>query len=233
MKAMILAAGRGDRLRPHTDITPKPLLPVAGKPLIQWHIEALARGGIKELVINHAWLGEQIEAALGDGSRWGVRIVYSAEPAGALETGGGIFQALPLLCAGEQDEAPFLVVNGDVLTDVDFGRLPRRINGLAHLIMVPNPDHHPGGDFCLQGDQITLDAGSPLTFSGIGLYRPRLFAACQPGVFPLAPLLREAIAEGWVSGECHRGLWMDVGTAERLAAADALMRQACPKNNLC
>jgi MurNAc alpha-1-phosphate uridylyltransferase len=229
MKAMILAAGRGDRLRPHTDATPKPLLEVAGKPLIQWHIEALAAGGIAELVINHAWLGDQIEAVLGDGSAFGVQISYSPEPEGALETGGGIFQALPLLRDGAEDEdAPFLVVNGDVLTDIDFARLPRRIAGLAHLVMVPNPTHHPAGDFCLQGEQVTLNSGPRLTFSGIGLYRPSLFGRCQRGAFPLAPLLQVAIAEGRVSGELHPGLWIDVGTAERLAEANRVMRASVP-----
>jgi MurNAc alpha-1-phosphate uridylyltransferase len=225
MKAMILAAGRGDRLRPHTDATPKPLLEVAGKPLIQWHIEALAAGGISELVINHAWLGDQIATALGDGTTFGVHIAYSPEPEGALETGGGIFQALPLLAgdAGEGD-APFLVVNGDVLTDIDFARLPHNIAGLAHLVMVPNPAHHCDGDFCLHGDRVTLDSGPRLTFSGIGLYRPSLFAGCRPGVFPLAPLLSEAIAHGQVSGELHSGLWIDVGTAERLAEANQAMQ---------
>lgn len=225
MKAMILAAGRGDRLRPHTDVTPKPLLAVAGKPLIQWHIEALAAGGISELVINHAWLGDQIEATLGDGSTFGVHIAYSPEPGGALETGGGIFQALTLLRSSAEDEdAPFLVVNGDVLTDIDFARLPRRIAGRAHLLMVPNPPHHPSGDFCLQGDRVTLDSGPRLTFSGIGLYRPSLFAGCRPGAFPLAPLLQAAIAQGQVSGELHAGLWIDVGTAERLAEAKQVMQ---------
>lgn len=226
---MILAAGRGDRLRPHTDAMPKPLLAVAGKPLIQWHIEALAAGGISELVINHAWLGDQIEAALGDGAVFGVHIAYSPEPGGALETGGGIFQALPLLRSGAEDEdAPFLVVNGDVLTDIDFARLPRRIAGLAHLVMVPNPPHHPSGDFCLQGERVTLDRGPRLTFSGIGLYRPSLFARCQRGAFPLAPLLQAAIAEGRVSGELHPGLWIDVGTAERLAEANRVMPASAP-----
>jgi len=183
MKAMILAAGRGVRLRPFTDKIPKPLLPVAGKPLIQWHIEALQRAGFIEIVINHSWLGEQIEATLGDGAQFGVRIVYSAEPEGALETGGGIHCALPLLADGlaeQLSDTPFLVINGDVVTDIDFRQLPRHIDGLAHLIMVPNPKHHPRGDFVLQAgyvlEQGLKQTATPrLTFSGIGIYRPQLF----------------------------------------------------------
>ena len=223
MKAMILAAGRGERMRPLTDHTPKPLLPVAGKPLIQWHIEALVAAGFHDIVINHAWLGERIEAALGDGSRWGADIVYSPEPGGALETGGGILQALPLL-AGEGD-APFLVINGDIVCDLDPSRLPARIDGLAHLVMVPNPGHHPAGDFVLSDGRLHDSEGPRLTFGGIGLYRPELFAHREPGAFPLAPLLRDAMAAGQVSGQCHRGLWIDVGTPQRLAVAERALRQ--------
>ena len=221
MKAMILAAGRGERLRPFTDDTPKPLLPVAGKPLIVWHIEALVRAGIRDIVINHAWLGDRLEAALGDGQAFGARIVYSAEGKRALETGGGIFHALPLL-----GEAPFLVVNGDVLTDCDFSRLPDRPAGLAHLLLVANPPHHPEGDFYLVDGRVTdTEPGARrLTFSGIGVYSPALFAGCREGRFPLAPLLRRAMAKGQVSGELHTGLWVDVGTPERRDEAERLLR---------
>ena len=215
MRAMILAAGRGERMRPLTDAMPKPLLPVAGKPLIVHHIERLAQAGIRQLVINHAHLGEMIESRLEDGSAWGVEIRYSPEKV-ALETGGGIFRALPLL-----GEAPFLVINGDVWCDIDFRRLGLGSGRLAHLVLVPNPPHHPRGDFVLEGDRVTDGEGARLTFSGIGVYHPRLFAGCRPGAFPLAPLLRAAMARGEVSGECHTGLWIDVGTPERLAALEA------------
>ena len=226
MKAMILAAGRGERMRPLTDTMPKPLLPVAGNPLIQWHIEALQRAGFSDIVINHAWLGEQIEAALGDGSQFGVRIAYSAEGDTALETGGGIYKALPLLCeeeTGQLADAPFLVINADVLTDMDFRQLPRQITGLAHLVLVSNPLHHPRGDFVLQGERVISEGEPRLTFSGIGIYHPQLFAHCVPGAFPLAPLLRHAMDLGQVTGEYHAGVWLDVGTQERLLEAEALL----------
>ena len=216
---MILAAGRGERLRPHTDHTPKPLLPIAGKPLIEHHIEALVAAGITELVINHAWLGDQIEAALGDGARLGASIRYSAEGGSALETGGGIFRALPLL-----GDEPFLVVNGDVMTDFDFRQLPQRLSGLAHLVLVPNPPHHPAGDFALYGGQVASAGEATWTFSGIGVYHPRLFAGCHDGAFPLAPLLRRAMADGQVSGELYQGLWIDVGTEQRLQEAEAALK---------
>ncbi len=213
---MLLAAGRGERMRPLTDHTPKPLLQVGGKALIEWLIEGLVRAGILDLVINHAHLGERIEQALGDGSRWGARIRYSAEGAGrALETGGGIYRALPLL-----GDAPFLVVNADIWTDLDFARLALPAGSLAHLVLVDNPAHHPGGDFHLAGDRVSA-AGQPrLTFSGIGIYHPRLFADCQPGAFPLGPLLRAAMPRGSVSGAHHPGRWVDVGTPARLAELD-------------
>lgn len=217
MRAMILAAGRGERMRPLTDHTPKPLLPVAGKPLIEWHLEALAAAGLREVVINHAWLGKQIEAALGSGSRWGLRIHYSAEGDSALETGGGIFRALPLL-----GPEPFLVVNGDILCDLDYRHLPQAPAGLAHLVMVPNPPQHPAGDFHLDAGWLHVEGEPRLTFSGIGVYSPRLFAGCEDGRFPLAPLLRRAMAAQAVSGECHRGRWLDVGTPERLQLAERL-----------
>ncbi|MCF6338657.1 MAG: nucleotidyltransferase family protein [Gammaproteobacteria bacterium] len=222
MKAMILAAGRGERMRPLTDSIPKPLLMVGGKPLIQWHIEALQAAGFTELVINHAWLGAQIESQLGDGAQWGVNITYSPEGEYALETGGGIFRALPLLQA-EEDEA-FLVINADVLTDIDFRQLPTRIEGLAHLLLVSNPAHHPQGDFALKDENVSSTGESLLTFSGIGIYHAQLFAACQEGAFPLAPLLRRAMQQGLVSGQWHQGMWLDVGTKERLQYANTVLR---------
>lgn len=214
MKAMILAAGRGERMRPLSDTTPKSLLEAGGKPLIVWTIERLAQAGVRELVINHAHLGERIEAALGDGSRFGVAIRYSAESP-ALETAGGIANALPLL-----GEEPFIATAADVFSDYDFSRMANAVPRLAmaHLVLVPNPDHNPRGDFALEGARLRND-GARLTFSGIGLYRPRLFAAIAPGTSAkLAPLLCEAIAVGRISGELHTGLWRDVGTPERLLA---------------
>jgi MurNAc alpha-1-phosphate uridylyltransferase len=211
MKAMILAAGRGERMRPLTDHTPKPLLQAAGRPLIEHHILALATAGIHDIVINLAHLGTSIEAYLGDGAALGVRIAYSWEPEGALETGGGILNALPLL-----GPDAFLVVNGDVWSDYDYRRLPPAPRGLAHLVLVDNPPHHPDGDFALQDGRVVADGPVRLTFSGIGIYRPELFAGCRPGAFPLAPLLREAMAAGRVSGEHYRGDWRDIGTPERL-----------------
>lgn len=212
--AMLLAAGRGERMRPLTDHTPKPLLPAGGKPLIVWHIERLAAAGLRELVVNHAHLGERLEQALGDGSRWGVRIRYSAEGR-ALETGGGICKALPLL-----GPAPFLVVNADVWTDLDFATLALPERMLAHLVLVDNPRHHPAGDFHLAADRVLAEGEPRLTFSGVGIYRPALFEGCGPGAFPLAPLLRAAMASGLVSGEHYRGRWVDVGTPLRLAELD-------------
>ena len=210
MKAMILAAGRGERMRPLTDRTPKPLLEIAGKPLIQYHIEALRAAGIHDLVINLAHLGEQIRARLGDGAGLDVHIQYSQEPEGALETGGGIHQALPLFGA-----APFIVVNGDVWTDYPFAQLRARDLDLAHLVMVPNPVQHPMGDFALRDARLREQGQPRYTFSGIGLYRAELFAACAPGRFALAPLLRAAMARGRVSGELYEGVWSDVGTPQR------------------
>jgi MurNAc alpha-1-phosphate uridylyltransferase len=218
--AMILAAGRGERMRPLTDHTPKPLLEVGGKPLIQYHVEALARAGIVELVINHAHLGEQIEAFLGNGSGWGVSISYSPEPPGALETGGGIFNALSLL-----GDAPFLVVNGDIWSDYDFSRIACPEDKFAHLVLVENPEHNPAGDFRLQDGAVSNDEVERLTFSGIGIYSPELFAGCEGGAFPLAPLLRKAAASGKVSGEQYRGGWMDVGTPRRLKELDGFLRR--------
>jgi MurNAc alpha-1-phosphate uridylyltransferase len=218
MKAMILAAGRGERMRPLTDATPKPLLRIGGQTMIERHVHALARAGIRQLVINHAHLGEQIMQALGDGSAYGVEIAYSPEPDGALETGGGIFNALPLLGA-----EPFLVVNADIWTDYPFTGLSAEIEGLAHLVMVDNPAHHPGGDFSLSGGRLAQRGPAMLTFSGIGIYRPELFAGCTPGAFPLAPLLRTAMDAGQVSGEQYTGSWFDVGTPERLEAINRVV----------
>jgi N-acetyl-alpha-D-muramate 1-phosphate uridylyltransferase len=213
MKAMVLAAGRGERLRPLTDSTPKPMLLVRGQPLIHWHLAALARAGVREVVINLSWLGEAIRAGVGSGERFGLTVHYSQEPPGALEAGGGIHQALPLL-----GDAPFLVVNGDTYTDIDFARLRIGTGALAHLVLVPNPDHHPRGDFALQDGEVR-DAATPrLTYAGIGVYRPGLFARCQPGRFPLLPLLQAAIAERRLTGERYDGRWVDVGSAQRLAA---------------
>ncbi|MDK9716156.1 N-acetylmuramate alpha-1-phosphate uridylyltransferase MurU [Sulfuritalea hydrogenivorans] len=230
MKVMILAAGRGERMRPLTDAIPKPLLPVGGKPLIAWHLERLARAGLREVVINHAHLGAQIEAALGDGARWGLSIRYSPEPEGALETAGGIANALPLL--GE--DAPFLVVNGDIWCDWDVSRAAAALaaTDLAHLVLVPNPPHHPRGDFSLAEDRvgtgIDIKTGSGArvcTFSGIGIYRPQLFAEIRRGQpAKLAPLLRAAMDARRASGELHAGQWVDVGTPQRLAELDAELR---------
>jgi len=221
MKAMILAAGRGERMRPLTDHTPKPLLPVAGMPLIAWQIHKLVRAGISEIVINVSHLGAMIEAALGDGAQYGARLAYSHEGE-ALETAGGIAYALPLL-SGE----PFLVVNADVFSDFDYARLAAtaaslsRAGILAHLVLVDNPSHHPAGDFCLSRRLIAAEGGPRLTFSGIGLYHPALFAALTRGAkFQLAALLRGPIADGKVSGEHYPGQWFDVGTPERLAALE-------------
>ena len=221
MKAMILAAGKGERLRPLTLHTPKPLVRANGTPLIELHVRALAAAGFTELVINHAWLGQQIEDYLGDGARFGVRIAYSAEGE-PLETGGGIFKALPLL-----GEEPFLVVNGDIWTDYDFATLRFPLHGLAHLVLVDNPAHHQGGDFHLESGQVrdARDGESALTYSGIAVLHPRLFAACQPGAFKLAPLLRAAMADGQVSGEHFTRRWIDVGTLERLAEVERLLQE--------
>jgi MurNAc alpha-1-phosphate uridylyltransferase len=231
---MLLAAGRGERMRPLTDHTPKPLLEVGGKPLIVWHIENLVRAGIREIVINHAHLGAQIEQALGDGSRFGAHIRYSSEGQ-ALETAGGIAFALHLL--GDQ---PFAVINSDIYCDYDFASLPKRAAALktngdaAHLVLVNNPPQHPNGDFYLHdgrliptSDQRLTTNDLKLTFSGIGIYHPGLFAQITRGTkAPLAPILRAQIALGKVSGEHHHGLWVDAGTPQRLAELDSQVRSA-------
>lgn len=216
MKAMILAAGKGERMRPLTLHTPKPLIPVAGMPLIEHHLRSLGRAGFTEVIINHAWLGQQIEDHLGDGARFGLSIRYSAEGE-PLETGGGIFKALPLI-----GEAPFLVINGDIWTDFDPAALRRPLDGLAHLVLVDNPPHHPQGDFSLSQGRVVLAGDSALTYSGIAVLYSALFEGCEPGAFKLAPLLRKAIAQGQVTGERHPGAWVDVGTPERLAQAERL-----------
>ncbi len=216
MRAMILAAGKGERMRPLTLHTPKPLIEVAGVPLIEYHLRALARAGVEQVVINHAWLGEKIEAHLDDGERFSLQISYSRESQ-PLETGGGIFRALPLL-----GDEPFIVVNGDIFTDYDFANMPQTLDGLAHLVLVDNPAHHPEGDFSLQQDRVVSPgAANTLTYSGIALLHPQLFADCFNGAFKLAPLLREAMAQGRLSGEHFTGRWIDVGSPERLAAAQA------------
>lgn len=232
MKALIFAAGKGERMRPLTEHTPKPLLAVGGKPLIVWHLQNLAAAGIHEVVINSAWLASRLHDALGDGSAWGVRISWSHEGDEPLETGGGLLHALPLL-----GDAAFLVVNGDVYCDVDFSALPRAPQRLAHLLMVDPPAHSAHGDFALGDDGwLHSNGASLLTYSGIGVYRPQLFANWQrdvasstgadttPPTFRLAPLLRAAMARDQVSGEYFNGRWADIGTPERLAALDAALR---------
>lgn len=211
MRAMILAAGRGERLRPLTDHVPKPLVDVGGRPLIEHHLERLAAAGFNDVVINHSHLGSMLQEKIGDGDRWGIRIHWSGEQPQALETGGGIYQALPVLGA-----APFLVINGDIWTDYALSRLRSIKCDWAHLVLVPNPQHHPGGDFALEGAWIR-NAGEPqYTFSGISVYHPRLFKGCTAGKFSVVPLLRSAIDEHLVTGELFHGAWGDIGTVERL-----------------
>jgi len=217
MKAMILAAGRGERMRPLTDHTPKPLLKVGGKPLIVWHLERLAKAGFKEVVINHAHLGEQVEKALGDGSQWGLHIQYSPEKT-ALETAGGIVNALPLL-----GTKPFLVLNGDTFTEIDFGVLTHALqaNNHAHLVLVNNPPQHHNGDFAIEASRLKNIGEKMLTFSGVGVYHPDLFASVTRGESAkLAPLLRQAIAENQATAEHYQGVWQDIGTPERLSMLD-------------
>lgn len=233
MKALIFAAGFGERMRPLTEHTPKPLLVAGGKPLIVWHLEKLAALGIDEVVINTSWLAAQFPATLGDGARFGLRIRYSHEGDVPLETGGGMLNALPLLGGAHGPDEAFIAVNGDIWTDFDFARLPREPDGLAHLVLVDNPTHHPQGDFRLDAAQHVHADGDPrLTFAGIGVYRPSLLlhwrqivgggtgAAGQAPRFPIAPLLRAAMAKAQVSGERHAGRWTDVGTPQRLQELD-------------
>jgi MurNAc alpha-1-phosphate uridylyltransferase len=232
-RALILAAGLCERMRPLTETTPKPLLRAGGKPLIAWHLDKLAALGVDEVVINTSWLAPQFPHALGDGSRWGMRIRYSFEGDVPLETGGGMWNALPLL-----GEAPFIAINGDIWTDYDFTLLPSEPSGDAHLVLVDNPVQHPNGDFALRGRQVDAEATPRLTFSGIGVYHPTLFdrwqdiigeapgADANPPRFKLAPLLRAAMARNAVSGEHHRGAWTDVGTPGRLALLDSALAGA-------
>lgn len=239
-KALIFAAGKGERMRPLTERTPKPLLEAGGRPLIVWHLERLAALGVREVVINLSWLADAFPAALGDGARWGLHIAWSREGIEPLETGGGLLHALPLL-----GEAPFLAVNGDIWTDYDLARLPREPEGLAHLVLVDNPDHNARGDFALQDDGLVRDTGGrALTFAGIGVYRRGLFADWHaaigdaPGVhaipprFPLARLLRAAMARDLVTGEHYGGRWTDVGTPERLTELDSELRGSSPPARL-
>lgn len=228
MNALIFAAGLGERMRPLTDRTPKPLLPAGGKPLIAWHLEKLAALGVRRVVVNTSWLADQFPQALGDGSRWHLQLQYAYEGATPLETGGGMLHAFELL----GDDAPLLAVNGDIWTDYDFARLPTRPVGDAHLVLVDNPAHHPDGDFALDGGRVSGHGQTRLTFAGIGVYRRSLFdgwrdvigsaagADDSPPRFKLAPLLRAAMASGRISGEHHRGRWTDVGTPQRLAELD-------------
>jgi MurNAc alpha-1-phosphate uridylyltransferase len=239
-RAMILAAGRGERMRPLTDALPKPLLRAGGKALIEYHLENLARAGFIDVVINHAHLGQMIEAALGNGKRYGVSLHYSHEPV-ALETAGGIAQALPILTdkQGKTQETqggrPFLVINADIYCELDFSALlpimrQMQLNpdrDLAHLVLVDNPAHHPEGDFSLNSDRVTLSGKNNLTFSGVGIYQPRFFKDVVPGsAARLAPLLRQAIAAGKVGGQYYRGVWVDVGTPERLRLIDLQLSSA-------
>jgi MurNAc alpha-1-phosphate uridylyltransferase len=215
MRAMILAAGRGERLKPLTDTTPKPLIEVGGKPLIVRHLERLAAAGFQEIVINLAWLGERIAEHLGRGEAFGLDIRYSQEPPGALETAGGIVQALSML-----GDAPFLAVSADVLTDYPFERaLEFDTSDPAHLVLVDNPPHHPSGDFSLESGRVRAGGAERLTYSGIAVFDPVLFAGLSPGRRALRPVLEQAIAEGQVGGERYSGYWADIGTPARLAEA--------------
>jgi N-acetyl-alpha-D-muramate 1-phosphate uridylyltransferase len=216
---MVLAAGRGERMRPITDTVPKPLVPVAGRPLIGYHLERLARAGFKDVVINLSWLGDRISAALGDGWAYGLSITYSEEGPEPLETGGGVFKALPLLGPG-----PFLVVNGDTWSDIEYGHLALEDGANGRLVLVPNPAHNTRGDFGIDGDFVVERDVDRFTYSGVGVYRPEFFAGCSPGKFPMLPLLKRAIAARLLRGELHRGEWCDVGTPQRLATLDAEVR---------
>ena len=214
MKAMILAAGRGKRLKPFTDSKPKALVELAGKPLIAYHLDALSRAGITEVVINLAHLGEQIKETLGDGSAFNLTIHYSQEPTGGLETGGGIVQALPIL--GEQ---PFIVMNADIFTDYPLQNLKLAPKTLAHLVLVDNPSYHTSGDFSLTSNKLSLPQDNALTFSGIGLYHPDLFKDYQPGFFPLGPIIKSSLEN--ITAEHYTGQWWNINTMEELKAAES------------
>jgi len=216
---MVLAAGRGERMRPVTDTLPKPLVPVAGKPLIGYQLQRLAAAGVREVVINLSWLGERIRSTLGDGRDYGLSIAYSEEGPVPLETGGGIFRALPLLGSG-----PFLVINGDTWSDIDYSHLVLEDGAHGRIVLVPNPTHKARGDFGLEGDLVVDREVDRFTYSGVGVYRPEFFAGCSPGKFPMLPLLKRAISSRLLRGELHRGEWCDVGTPERLATLDADVR---------
>lgn len=219
-RAMILAAGRGERMRPLTDTTPKPLLRIGTKTLIEHHLEKLAAAGVDEVVINVSYLAAQFTAALGDGARWGMRIRYSEEGPEPLETGAGVRHALPLL-----GDDPFIVVSADILSDYDYARLPQQPAGVAHLVMVANPPFHAGGDFWLDGNMLNEEGrGERLTFANIGVYRPALVADQPDGRFPLLPMYRRAMAAGALSGERYDGFWCNIGTPEQLHAAGAVVR---------
>ena len=207
MKAMVLAAGRGERMRPLTDHTPKPLLVAGGKPLIAWHLEALARAGIREVIVNLSWLGPQIRAALGDGRQFGVQLQYSEEGSPPLETGGGIFHALPLL-----GPAPFLVVNGDTFTDIDLGSLDLSAAADARLVMVSNPPQHPQGDFVLDGERLVVGPGPTLTYSGIGIFSPALFAAAPRAISTAAAAQARDRGRPSARTAPYRGMALDIGT---------------------
>lgn len=220
MKALLFAAGRGERMRPLTDATPKPLLRVGGRMLIEHHLEKLAAAGIEEVVINTSHLAGQFPAALGDGARWGVHIRYSHEGSRPLETGGGMRHALPLL-----GDAPFIAVSADIVSDYDYARLPREPQGLAHLVMVPNPDFHPAGDFWLDGSRLNEEGrGQRLTFGNIGVYRPELVAGEADRCFKLLPSYQRAMRAGQLSGERHDGFWRNLGTPAQLAELDEVLR---------
>ena len=233
MKALIFAAGLGERMRPLTNHTPKPLLEAGGKRLIEWHLEKLAAIGVRDVVVNTSWLAEQFPTMLGDGSRWGLSLHWSYEGGTPLETGGGMLHALPLL-----GDAPFLLVNGDIWTDYDFGRLPGEPSGFAHLVMVDRPPQATQGDFALDHEGFVRSEGAyRLTYSGIGVYRPQLLDGWRahssdagadeaPPRFRLAPILRAHMAEGRITGEHHRGRWTDVGTPERLAKLEQELAEA-------
>jgi len=216
MKAMILAAGRGERMRPLTDTLPKPLLPIAGRPIIEHHILRLVQAGISDIIINHAYLGGLIEQTLGDGSRFKANIIYSPEAKG-LETGGGIFNALSLL-----GKDAFLVVNGDIWCDYPFANIRLEKQILAHLILVANPAHNLEGDFSITEGLLSCSPRT-LTYSGIGIYHPDFFNCCEAGIFPLAPLLRAAATKQRVSAEWYEGPWFDIGTPERLNQVDTFL----------
>jgi len=221
MHAMILAAGRGERLRPLTDHLPKPLVDVGGRPLIEHHLGRLAAAGFSNVVINHSHLGSMLQEKVGGGDRWGINIHWSEEQPQALETGGGIFQALPAL-----GTAPFLVINGDIWTDYPLARLRSIKCDWAHLVLVPNPQHNTGGDFALQHAQVRNTGEPRHTFSGISVYHPRLFAGCTAGKFSVVPLLRSAIDEHLVTGELFHGAWGDIGTLQRLESVRKIISGA-------